>query len=114
MQDAVNAAAGIDPSRGDVLTVTSLTFNQSDLLATQTAMVDAAQKEQLNNYLHLAALALGPLVMLGILFFILTRGRRKSAAQVQEGVLQVTIAPPQGLAGRPSSDRILQVAESYR
>ncbi len=85
VQDAVNAAAGIDPTRGDVLTVTSLTFNQSDLLATQTAMADAAQKEQLNNYLHLAALALGPLVMLGILFFILTRGRRKSTAQVIVG-----------------------------
>jgi flagellar M-ring protein FliF len=82
VQDAVNAAAGIDPTRGDVLTVTSLTFSQSDMLATQTAMADAAQKEQLMNYLHLAALALGPLVMLGLLFFILTRGRRKSAAQV--------------------------------
>src|SRR5712691_8025358 len=81
VQDAVNAAAGIDPTRGDVLTVTSLTFNQADLLATQTAMADAAQKEQLMTYLHLAALALGPLVMLGILFFILTRGRRKAAAQ---------------------------------
>jgi flagellar M-ring protein FliF len=81
VQDAVNAAAGIDPTRGDVLTVTSLTFNQTDLLATQTAMTDAAQKEQLMSYLHLAALALGPLVMLGILFFILTRGRRKAAAQ---------------------------------
>ncbi len=82
VQDAVNAAAGIDPTRGDVLTVTSLTFNQTDLLATQTAMADAAQKEQLMSYLHLAALALGPLVMLGILFFILTRGRRKATTQV--------------------------------
>src|SRR6266849_8605854 len=82
VQDAVNAASGIDPTRGDVLTVTSLTFSQSDLLAAQTAMADAAQKEQLMTYLHLAALALGPLVMLGILFFILTRSRRKSTAQV--------------------------------
>jgi flagellar M-ring protein FliF len=82
VQDAVNAAAGIDPTRGDVLTVTSLTFSQTDLLATQAAMADAAQKEQLMNYLHLAALALGPLIMLGILFFILTRGRRKPATQV--------------------------------
>jgi flagellar M-ring protein FliF len=81
VQDAVNAAAGIDPTRGDVLTVTSLTFSQTDLLATQAAMADSAQKEQLMNYLHLAALALGPLVMLGILFFILTRGRRKSTVQ---------------------------------
>src|SRR6266849_1315839 len=82
VQDAVNAASGIDPTRGDVLTVTSLTFSQSDLLAAQTAMADAAQKEQLMTYLHLAALALGPLVMLGLLFFILTRGRRKPTAQV--------------------------------
>src|ERR1700704_1268371 len=58
VQDAVNAAAGIDPTRGDVLTVTSLTFSQTDLLATQAAMADAAQKEQLMTYLHLAALAL--------------------------------------------------------
>src|SRR5713226_6714692 len=93
VQDAVNAAAGIDPTRGDVLTVTSLTFNQSDLLATQTAMADAAQKEQLMNYLHLAALALGPLVMLGILFFILTRGRRKSAAQVITTTEMTAAAP---------------------
>src|SRR5713226_3567081 len=93
VQDAVNAAAGIDPTRGDVLTVTSLTFNQADLLATQTAMADAAQKEQLMNYLHLAALALGPLVMLGILFFILTRGRRKSAAQVITTTEMTAAAP---------------------
>src|SRR5712691_1285550 len=92
VQDAVNAAAGIDPTRSDVLTVTSLTFNQTELLATQAAMAEAAQKEQLMNYLHLAALALGPLVMLGILFFILTRGRRKSTAQVI-AANQATVPP---------------------
>ncbi len=93
VQDAVNAAAGIDPTRGDVLTVTSLTFNQTDLLATQAAMADAAQKEQLMTYLHLAALALGPLVMLGVLFFILTRGRRKSSAQMI-AIAEATAAAP--------------------
>jgi flagellar M-ring protein FliF len=77
VQDAVNAAAGIDPTRGDVLTVTSLTFNQTELLATQTSMAESAQKEQLMTYLHLAALALGPLVMLVVLFLILRRGRKK-------------------------------------
>ena len=35
---------------------------------------------------------------------------RRSSAQVADSVLQVTVAPPQGLAGRPSSDRIVQVA----
>src|SRR6266851_844682 len=93
VQDAVNAAAGIDATRGDVLTVTSLTFDQTEVLATQTAMADATQKEQLMTYLHLAALALGPLVMLGVLFFILTRGRRKSSAQMI-AIAEATAAAP--------------------
>jgi hypothetical protein len=29
-------------------------------------------------------------------------------------VLEVTVAPPQGMAGRPSSDRIVQVAQTFR
>jgi hypothetical protein len=37
---------------------------------------------------------------------------RKASAQISDGVLQVTVAPPQGLAGRPSSDRIVQVCET--
>ncbi len=38
---------------------------------------------------------------------------RKAGASLDQGVLQVIVAPPMGLAGRPSSDRIIQVAESY-
>jgi flagellar M-ring protein FliF len=82
VQDAVNAAAGIDPTRGDVLTVTALPFNRQDFLTQQAAMNDATQKEQLMGYLHLAALALGPLVMLGLLFFIFKRGRKKQVVEV--------------------------------
>jgi len=41
----------------------------------------------------------------------LTPGR-KASAQIDQGVLQVVVAPPMGLAGRPSSERIIQVAES--
>jgi flagellar M-ring protein FliF len=79
--DAVNAAAGIDPNRGDILTVTALPFNRQDFLTQQAAMADAAQKDQLMSYLHLAALALGPLVMLGLLFFILRKGRKKQVVE---------------------------------
>lgn len=39
---------------------------------------------------------------------------RKASAQVTDGVLEVVVAPPDGLAGRPSSDRIVQVAETVR
>ena|SRR5437899_8209170 len=42
----------------------------------------------------------------------LVEGRR-SSAQLVQGVLEITVAPPQGLAGRPSSDRIVQVAETF-
>jgi flagellar M-ring protein FliF len=92
VQDAVNAAAGIDPTRGDVLTVTSLAFSQTELLATQAAMADATSKEQLMNYLHLAALGLGPLLMLLVLFLIFTRGRKKTTV-AQAIANQAAMAP---------------------
>ena len=39
---------------------------------------------------------------------------RKSSAQIDQGLLQITVSPPQGLAGRPSSERIIRVAEGAR
>jgi hypothetical protein len=39
---------------------------------------------------------------------------RKPQTQLDQGVLEVTVAPIQGLAGRPSSERIVQVAETFR
>jgi hypothetical protein len=39
---------------------------------------------------------------------------RRSGAQIDQGVLMVTVAPAQGLAGRPSSDRIIQVTQKTR
>jgi flagellar M-ring protein FliF len=82
--DAVTAAAGIDPSRGDLLTVTAVPFNRQDLLAQQAALADATKQDQMMNYLHLGALALGPLLMLGLLFFILRKGRKKQPKPVVE------------------------------
>jgi hypothetical protein len=38
---------------------------------------------------------------------------RKAQAQLTQGVLDVTIAPPQGVAGRPSSDLIVHEAETF-
>jgi hypothetical protein len=43
----------------------------------------------------------------------LVEGSRASAQLDSAGVLEVTVAPPQGLAGRPSSDRIVQVAQGF-
>ena len=37
----------------------------------------------------------------------------KASVQVAQGVLEVTVAPPQGVAGRPSSDLIVKVTQSF-
>jgi flagellar M-ring protein FliF len=110
VQDAVNAAAGIDPARGDVLTVSSLAFNRAELLANQTALADANQKEQLMSYLHLAALVLGPLLLIGVLFFILSRGRGKSAEE--KAALKAARAAAKALAkdGPPKIEEIIAAA----
>ena len=39
---------------------------------------------------------------------------RKPTAQVSRGTLQITVTPAQGVAGRPSSERIVAVAETAR
>ena len=41
-------------------------------------------------------------------------GRKAAADLGSDGVLLITVAPPQGQAGRPSSDRIQQVAQGFR
>src|SRR5438874_354186 len=92
VQSAVNAAAGIDTTRGDVLSVTPLAFNRDELLTTQAAMTDAAQKEQLMSYAHLGALVLGPLLMIVVLFFMLGRGRKKTVAEKAAIALEVAAA----------------------
>lgn len=37
----------------------------------------------------------------------------KANAQLTQGVLEVTVAPPQGFIGRPSSDAIVHVAQTF-
>lgn len=44
----------------------------------------------------------------------LVEGARASAQLDSGGVLEVTVAPPQGLAGRPSSDLIVKVTQGVR
>jgi len=103
VQNAINAAAGINTTRGDVLTVTPLTFNRDEMQSTQAAMADAAQKDQVMSYARLGVLALGPLLMLIVLFFVLSRGKSKKdktsaaelvAAQAAASAQPVSAATP--------------------
>ncbi len=124
VQNALNAAAGIDTTRGDVLTVTAIPFNRAELQTTQQAMEDAAQKEQVMSYARLGALALGPVVMLIMLFFILGRGKKKqtqvitvAAQQAEEGsalppVEQAATAPVSPtIPGKPSMPSAQPIVE---
>jgi flagellar M-ring protein FliF len=122
VQDALNAAAGIDTARGDVLTVTSLAFNREELQSTQAAMAEAAQMDQYMSYARIGAMALGPLLMLVALFFVLGRGRRKEApaavtntpapsvAEPAPDLQELTVAVPArpGKPGKPIAQPIVE------
>jgi hypothetical protein len=65
-------------------------------LVTSEAMVRMSKRSQSRRFLD------------RILLVRLVEGTKAAAELNGDGVLQVTVAPPQGQAGRPSSDRILQ------
>ena len=56
-------------------------------------MIDATQKEQLMSYAHLGALALGPIAMILVLFFMLGRGKKKAAPQAAPALEAPTPTP---------------------
>ncbi|HYY89558.1 MAG TPA: flagellar basal-body MS-ring/collar protein FliF, partial [Chloroflexota bacterium] len=94
VQDAITAAAGIDLNRGDQLVVTPLAFNRQELQTTEAAMADAAKREETLAYAHIAALALGPVLLLLVLWLVLRGGRkvtveRKTANAAHNGALLV-------------------------
>ncbi len=64
---AVAAAAGVDPSRGDSIVVTSLPFDQTAAAADQQAQKDVTQR---NWYLEIAKYVLAGLSMLLALLFV--------------------------------------------
>ena len=109
--DDARTAAGIDAARGDVLTVTSLPFNRDELQTTQAAMAEAEQMNQYMGYARLGAMALGPVLMLVALFFILGRGRRKAAPLAAnaptpaQGSSGFTCPPPCRPCRRPLAHR---------
>jgi flagellar M-ring protein FliF len=109
IQNAVNAAAGIDAARGDVLTVTPIAFNRDELVATQTAMNDAAQKDQYMSYARLGALAIGPILMLLVLFLLLRGGRKKAAPAATQPEAAATTA---GASVDESTPAVAPVAPS--
>jgi flagellar M-ring protein FliF len=127
VQNAITAAAGIDPNRGDQLIVTPMAFNRQELQQTEAQMAEAAQHEQLMSYARLGALAIGPLVLLLVLWLVLRGGKRRvpvdtaaapsvgeSLTDLPAGVERVPAetpmapAPPPRMPGRPLAQPIAE------
>lgn len=75
----------------------------SSALTADAAMVAA------EAIIRMTRLADGRLVLGGIDRVRLVEGRQARAA-LRQGVIEITVAPGQGMSGRPSSDRILAAA----
>jgi flagellar M-ring protein FliF len=89
VQNAITAAAGIDPNRGDQLIVTPMAFNRQEMQQAETQMAEAAQREQVLSYGRLGALAIGPVLLLIVLWLVLRGGKRRAVAPVASPVPSV-------------------------
>jgi flagellar M-ring protein FliF len=73
----VSAAAGVDTTRGDVIAVSSLPFNRDSIEADLKSMQDAAQFDKYMSLGKVGAMALGPVLLLVLLFMLTRRGKSK-------------------------------------
>lgn len=89
IEDTVRNAAGIDPDRGDQISVVAIPFNTKYLDEVKAAMAREEQRQRLLTY---GGIALGVLAAAGILIYIL-RSRKK-----EEGVVEEELLPVQELA----------------
>jgi flagellar M-ring protein FliF len=90
IQQLVTTAAGIDPKRGDLITVSALPFDRTQVETEQVALAEAARQEQLLTYLRLGALIGVPLLVLIALLIAVRMGRRPASmalAPVAAGAL---------------------------
>jgi flagellar M-ring protein FliF len=57
-----------------------MAFNRQELQQTEAQMAEAAQREQLVSYARLGALAVGPLLLVLVLWLMLRGGKRRAVA----------------------------------
>jgi Domain of unknown function (DUF4908) len=86
---------------GEEATPTSAPLIADAAMVTSEAMVRMSKRSDAHKLLD------------RILKVYVVEGTHASAQLDSSGVLEVTVVPPQGVAGRPSSDRIVQVAQSF-
>ncbi len=75
----VATAAGLDTSRGDLVTLTSLPFSPSAEKKMAEAADAARTREMIFSVLRMLAMALGPLLVVMLLWMVLRKGRSRAA-----------------------------------
>lgn len=90
LTEAVSAAVGADPERGDVVAVSRLPFDESTLAAAEEAFAAEAGNEQILTYVRIAL----PILALIIAFFFF----RMLTRSVSGRTYRVLDAPPLALA----------------
>lgn len=103
LSQAVAAAAGIDPARGDQLSVDTLAFDRSYAEQQQAELSDAARQQDIFQYAQWAALGL---VLLGLLWYVwrLFHNLRLQAAPLALPVPLPAPVPSLKLAGAPGAE----------
>lgn len=100
IESALSNAAGLDQKRGDAIEAVDMPFNREQLNQARAAMDQAAQQDQIMSYARLAALALGPIALLLVLWLLLGRpGPRKKGAAADSAA---PVALP-AVADRPAA-----------
>lgn len=73
----VATAAGLDTSRGDLVTLTSLPFSAAGTARPADVAEQARQRETMLSLARLVAMVLGPLLVVGMIWLVLRRSRPK-------------------------------------
>ncbi|MBE0446565.1 MAG: hypothetical protein IBX64_00375 [Actinobacteria bacterium] len=82
IEDLVAAAAGIDKSRGDVLTVSSIPFNEKLIKKEEKAIADAQKREAYTNYGKYAVISI--IFIIGLFALFKIASNFKPARQPEE------------------------------
>jgi flagellar M-ring protein FliF len=73
----VATAAGLDTSRGDLVTLTSLPFSAAGTAKPAEIAEQARQRETMLSLARMVAMVLGPLLVVGMIWLVLRRSRPK-------------------------------------
>lgn len=107
IKSMVTAAAGIDPSRGDVVSVQTMSFAKTDAANAQSALRDQRSAEDQANFTKIVTTAIIAFAVLaGVIFLLLMlmRAGRRRAEQtaLALGELEVNPLLPGGAVGAPA------------